>query len=82
MIFETLLFLCLAYATPEQGDFPRAEWECACVEAATFHHGSKAPIPLPSGEMGSGDVERWRDLVAVFFPPEAVDRMLCLMRYG
>ena len=29
--------------------------------------------------MGSGNVEQWRDLVAAYFPADAVDRMLRIM---
>ncbi len=35
---------------------------------------------MPLGDWGMGDsVEVWRDLVFVYFPPEDVNRVLCLM---
>lgn len=44
-----------------------------------------APPPRPASKvyrgMGDGNVERWRSLVAAYFPAGDVDRALCLMRY-
>lgn len=43
-----------------------------------------APPPRPAPEVYRGlgsDVERWRSLVAAYFPAGDVDRALCLMRY-
>lgn len=31
--------------------------------------------------VGNGNVERWRPLVAAWFPPDQVDRALCIMKY-
>lgn len=52
---------------------------------AQVSHGPSEPAQPASASgvfrgMGAG-VEQWRSVVAAHFPPNAVDTMLCLMRY-